>query len=343
MADGNVFSLPPRVEPPQARPGVFAPFSTIPGNIIPDQQQVFSGQDLGVNAGPPTSVGDREARKAGWKSFFVNAMEDPDFQQTLLRFGAKLLQPRPADQSTLGQISEALFESGEFLTQRKAGRRKEEREEERLGLARRQVGIAEEGLEERKRAGERARDIAGAREAREAAREPLELKKLQAEIDRLGKPTGKATEKDKLAQALQNKAGLDSDAALIAANLFDSKGGFDAGQYAGVRFKDIQRDPLSEVTLEEASLKVAEEIAVLDKLEGETLEKVLRKSVIEAVKGDEKKKDPLSSLTPEQLLQTLRDTFPDVPFIEADALADINTPEGRKQVEAAIRRARSGK
>lgn len=97
-----------------------------------------------VAEGPPTE-GDHDARRTGWRTFLEGIKTDPDMKSALMSLGLGLMQDVPAGQSSLGFAAQQAENTLGYLTNLRSLRRKEDLEQKQLGLAERQIGVAEAG------------------------------------------------------------------------------------------------------------------------------------------------------------------------------------------------------
>ena len=78
------------------------------------------------------------------QGFLDRIRNDPIMMQSLLRFGAGLMQPIQPNQSAFGVAGNALADSLDFFNQRKAFEAQSVREDRELGLAEERVGIEQQ-------------------------------------------------------------------------------------------------------------------------------------------------------------------------------------------------------
>lgn len=132
-----------------------------------------------LKQGPPADEKELANRKTGWTDLLAK-MDTPEMKETLMRFGAQMLQPKAYGQTTAGQFGQALTGAMDTHQAAQARRAKGEQAKELLRLK----------TEEGKRAEKAA---------------PLKEEKLKAEAEALrrGKPVKPGAEQQLLERTAQ--------------------------------------------------------------------------------------------------------------------------------------------
>ncbi len=202
-----------------------------------------------------------EQQKGNEESWFQQLKQwqaSPEMVGALMQMGTALSQPRNYGQSTQGQITNAIAETGPFLNRlherglRDAESERRERETASLGQARESEAAARRS----------AASTAARRADTEASLAPSQIQRNLADAGRLGRlpstsgrGTGKSQRIDKLANALMESEGLSSSEARIAAETFMSFGS--EQEYVADFLAKMSVNPMSPYETEEEAAEAA--------------------------------------------------------------------------------------
>ena len=120
---------PPGALPPATRPPEQFPQGTPAGNPAALGNAVGSGLPPGMDMKPATTPQEHAVRKAGWLDVITKLLSDPTTGDAIMRIGLQMMQPVPVGQTPLGHAAGAVLGGMDYTERRRAGDKKETREE----------------------------------------------------------------------------------------------------------------------------------------------------------------------------------------------------------------------